>query len=647
MPLLLAPVLLAACSDSNLYHRFRPPAEPDRLAVSGEVCTDDPASARFPVRVVLVVDQAPGPLYATYDPGAIRLQVLSAFVQSALANPEYALAVVGFGGTAEKLAPLDGNFTRNPGELLNAVTRLSLPRSCAGVDTCRSYREGLRTARALIEGDLSALPAGQRVLTQYVVILVDAGLHAPLTAASECCQPGDVACIQSGDAPSAACQAQKEVEDVAAMREAVAAAGASGLRLHVLHLAAESLPADNDLVGEGLERMAFTGGGLYQRFNSPNTFTLTDLDVLDLRTILRAKHLVVANVSALPTPDGPVPDSDGDGLPDAEETTSGLSDPTLRDTDGDGITDLVEILVGFDPRTIDTPAACDGLTVGRDLDLDGLTDCDEALVGTDRSLVDTDGDGAPDRLELYLGTDYLHPDAVRDMDGDGVSNGDEIAAHTDPRSSDGARHLSQGYRTTLTDEGIVTQPVASRLRQLTGVEIATISPGTTPGLGTLRFFGGDAPTLVWQDAGDGQPGPAVAVGAGGEVRLPSSSYAPVQGDAGRFITVRVDPAALPPRDVTESLRVVFRARHCLRYTVRNVRLMETLPVEGALEGGWNDIFLYFEEAPEDRIETPGPVRMAHLPVHYLPPEERDPPDAIVPVADDEFVRPRISLEAGP
>ncbi len=48
---------------------------------------------------------------------------------------------------------------------------------------------------------------------------------------------------------------------------------------------------------------------------------------------------------------GPPPlpgDADGDGLPDANETTRG-TDPTNSDSDGDGIGDGVEVLAGTDP----------------------------------------------------------------------------------------------------------------------------------------------------------------------------------------------------------------------------------------------------------------------------------------------------------
>ena len=80
-----------------------------------------------------------------------------------------------------------------------------------------------------------------------------------------------------------------------------------------------------------------------------------------------------------------LPDSDGDGLPDAYEITVGL-DPHKADTDGNGIKD------GDD-----------------DLDGDGLSNRREMLLGTDPRKVDTDGDGWSDEAEVAAGSDPLDP----------------------------------------------------------------------------------------------------------------------------------------------------------------------------------------------------------------------------------------------
>ena len=65
-----------------------------------------------------------------------------------------------------------------------------------------------------------------------------------------------------------------------------------------------------------------------------------------------------------------IDDSDGDGIPDAEETDVYGTDPQRPDSDGDGLSDGDEILLGTDPKNPDT-------------DGDGILDGDEIVLGTD------------------------------------------------------------------------------------------------------------------------------------------------------------------------------------------------------------------------------------------------------------------------
>jgi hypothetical protein len=132
------------------------------------------------------------------------------------------------------------------------------------------------------------------------------------------------------------------------------------------------------------------------------------------------------------------PDSDDDGLGDAEEYAEG-SNPTNPDSDRDGRTDGQEVYVDHtDPTRGDTDG--DGLADGdeadyggdpndRDTDDDGLTDGREARYRTDVANADTDGDGLRDGLEL----DVLHTSPIRvDTDGDGFSDADEYRSGGDP-----------------------------------------------------------------------------------------------------------------------------------------------------------------------------------------------------------------------
>lgn len=80
------------------------------------------------------------------------------------------------------------------------------------------------------------------------------------------------------------------------------------------------------------------------------------------------------------------PDSDGDGIADAQEELQGTS-PSSADSDGDGIDDGFELANGLNPN---------GSNQNVDSDGDGLTDLEEFEAGTDPNSADSDGDGIPD-----------------------------------------------------------------------------------------------------------------------------------------------------------------------------------------------------------------------------------------------------------
>lgn len=117
-----------------------------------------------------------------------------------------------------------------------------------------------------------------------------------------------------------------------------------------------------------------------------------------------------------------VVDADNDGVLDAYETSTFLTNPNLADTDGDGLSDFAELVTHHtNPLLTDT-------------DGDGLTDDTEINThGTDPNISDTDADGLSDGDELTLhSTDPLNPDS----DSDTLSDGVEINTHSSNPNSD-------------------------------------------------------------------------------------------------------------------------------------------------------------------------------------------------------------------
>ncbi|MDP4955684.1 MAG: gliding motility-associated C-terminal domain-containing protein, partial [Crocinitomicaceae bacterium] len=149
-------------------------------------------------------------------------------------------------------------------------------------------------------------------------------------------------------------------------------------------------------------------------------------------------------------------DCDNDGLSNGGEIAAG-TDPTNPDTDGDGVLDGTEVADGTNPtdpcsfvfasQTVTPSSAWNNL----DCDNDGLSNGGEIAAGTDPTNPDTDGDGVLDGTEVTDGTNPTDPCSFvfasqtvtpssawnnLDCDNDGLTNGQEAGAGTDPNNPD-------------------------------------------------------------------------------------------------------------------------------------------------------------------------------------------------------------------
>lgn len=114
--------------------------------------------------------------------------------------------------------------------------------------------------------------------------------------------------------------------------------------------------------------------------------------------IVQATHEGASGMTSVRVALGGGADTDGDGIPDADELALGLNPnnavDAMEDFDRDNLTNLQEFVRGSNLRDADT-------------DDDGLRDGDEVSRGTDPFVVDTDGDGIGDGLEVQTGSNPL------------------------------------------------------------------------------------------------------------------------------------------------------------------------------------------------------------------------------------------------
>jgi hypothetical protein len=627
-----------------LYDPIEIPSQPNKVAFTGSVCTDNPAERSFPLRVVFLVDASAEPLTGLDGAGQATLQTRRVDsirdVVATLRAPDTAFSLVRFGG--EALLQPEGGFTENANEIVEAAGSLTVSVPCSS-DGCRRTGQALSIASSLVTGDLFSTARGPRSRTKYVLVLVQNGPTDDVVLNSSTTPECDVACVLQGR--------------VADLRAQVIDGGGADLQLHSIDLATlDSDDADRAFAQDELQRMSFAGSGEYKPVCprdasgaflttgcGPQNLSIVAVDINSARNVFLKKSFVVANLNALTLPDGTtVADSDADGLSDEEEPAFG-TDPTLRDTDGDGIGDKVELLLqttGISPVVADDPITCAFLDpevrFTQDTDGDGLLDCEEALLRLDLTLFDSDRDGLPDPLEVLAGTNFLEDDGLTDADFDGTPNVDELRAHTDPRSADSKTRSQLSYLYREVDLGVRSLLFTSQPRTITGVVVEDIGFLSNTGNGALSFLRDNGRTLLaWRDAGEPEFGPAVAVDEKGVYTLPAACTGLGAG-CDREVIVNVTTALLPPSSRDELLRVASAERQCTDFRVRNVTLVETLP-SGGLAAGHNDLRIFFGQVPAGAVNAFGIFRVAQFNFTFRAPNFKDPDVADQFVDDFRFV----------
>lgn len=498
------------------------------LQLKGTVCTDPPEPTNFPVKILFVIDGS-GSMQFIDNPTKRALAVEEVILRLR-ANPAVSFAIIRFNEadavlTRPAVSAGDNNpcqddcvcecdangdgactsddftgipadpdcngrvittaddpdsedlltqsFTRDPGILQAAVQGLRV------ADSVTDYQGALSTAYKVLFDDMYHAAPAERARTKYVVLFLSDGDPFP-----DCCGLNSTMCDASRNLPFCSdpdlirtnptqlpfleanedynqpYQIFSSVRDIMELQDVFQV---GDLRMHTAFLFDPSLvtalnPDGTYEIGGVvfvnvpeatmlLTEMANIGKGVFRDFSRSEEIDFLGFDLSNLKLENAMKNFVVTNTNLTATDKGLAVDSDGDGLTDAEEFELNLN-RLNRDSDNDGYSDRFEQQRkrnGMDPLVI-TPG-CE-LESDRDdrLDRDGLLPCEERLLRSSPELYDTDADGIPDGLEALAGTDPTISDSLSDADRDGVRNGDEIRSHTGVSFSEGSNRPDLAYR---------------------------------------------------------------------------------------------------------------------------------------------------------------------------------------------------------
>ncbi|MEQ9498998.1 MAG: hypothetical protein RIT81_19110 [Deltaproteobacteria bacterium] len=588
--LLGAALSLVSCTDRSLYGKLgQEPLLADKLTVTGVLCTDNPATRKFPVKILFIVDGS-GPM-AEAAPLAEHVTAIEQTISQFLPINNVFVGVIRYDTNAtslisEQMGRITSGFSRDDALIDGAVAAL---RNAAGA---RDLASAMSLAESIITGDAFQAELGPLSRTKYVVVHVTNGSPAPPITPDRCRDLFDV------QPPN--CEVAFFTKAVRDIRDTVLDLGAAEFAFHTVHLeqahvegapcdprdpmptcmagtacvqaggradvgrcvefcdpnapacvtdplrttcAVTDLPdgttinfcardeldcfdgVDNDRDGTVMDcadpaypyncnngmcetscrsscraetlglSMSLAAGGRYERFASADQINFAHIDFRSTQRLFVLKEFLVYNRNAIPTLNGFEPDSDADGLSDAEEALIAGLDPLNADTDFDFFNDKLEHLLrplGMDPVAPNVLDDCEDPTL--DTDGDGLRDCEERLLASDRTLFDTDADGFPDGIEFRAGTNIIFNDNLEDLDIDGVNNGREIRAHTDAASNDATVRAELAYRYRTTDLG-PTMDLRScydmRVSNITLVD--TLDRGFGPGNNDIDIYFGQVP----------------------------------------------------------------------------------------------------------------------------------------------------------
>jgi hypothetical protein len=454
---LLITALLSACTGVYLENPPPPPtvSTPTTVNLSGGFCTDDTKALVAPVKILFAFDYSQSMVVS--DPDTQRAAAAVALMKRLGQSPGLYYGILLFRGDVNILTKTtlpdgtiqDGfqpSLTLDPDQVA-AQLRAGLPAPENIDQETTDYIGALSRIRGLIEDDIlvGQTDPDQLARTRYVVIFLSDGI--PSRNYPSGCQPG-------GTGGNACPLCLPDIEEAVVKIERLKNNGVGDVKFDTALIfnnpAAPPPPAPvHRAAASLLDCMAVAGNGDFRDFSAGEPIDFLGFDYQSLQRLYLLKSLLVTNLNARPGTFEP--DSDGDGLSDAQELALG-SNPLNPDTDGDGYGDLLEARYPQNFHLTIPDPGCPPQSRG-DRDGDGLGDCEEIFIGTAQGRYDSDRDGAPDGVEWFMGTRASTSDMEDDPDRDGLTNLDELRAHMNPNVPDVANLSDTAQRMSLQSRG--------------------------------------------------------------------------------------------------------------------------------------------------------------------------------------------------
>ena len=674
-------ILSFGCSNSDLYATGnQEPLGPDRVALIGELCTEDTGGSDFPAKLLLVIDSSLEMFGA--DPGGQRFLggrgSIDTILQRNRFQPHVRLGFIGSADFARAFPTPDGQrfFRPQDPEVLLALSQLQGP-----LGSGRDVVSALTQVQSFILNDLAESTPGEVLRSRYIVSMLFAGPPNP---------------------PVDPLEIGRQVEDI---RDLVHERGGLEFRLNtnLLYYGPRTIdqgqnnfqcyptgtPTDplcpcsttvtgtpdycnvfcavqsgaidearNDAARIAYEAMAFAGGGRFTEHPCPPNVDFNANAGTGAVQLVK-KDIVAYNRNVVLTEDGPLVDSDGDGLADiTEQTATPVTAIDNWDSDGDGIGDRVEFRTfpQQDPADpFDRPASCvDPVSLGvlPDRDLDLLNDCEEGLLQTSATIPDTDGDGLPDLLEFLSNTiPTSAEDRLLDFDTDGIQNAQEVLEHSNPRVNEGPVRGREAYRNDIVALGRRLVASLENPPELQGIAFRGASRQVVGGQAFIRWDPCTR-TLEWSDARflGGNPSfvpVPLVIDATGMHRL----FAQVTDNgviveeiwADFFVTLELMPACDGGGDISAFPLISVSERSCYDVRISNIKVMQTEATIGQPQG-MNSILIFFTQSPETRLDSPGITKVAEVKVQFLCTDPgnpltcaRSPEQTFINLSDEQFV----------